>query len=531
MIQEKQNPDIQWSIQEKSILSDIQMSIFQMKASGKSVSEITQTYNLNIASVYVAILSTIRGDYWEPGKSRGGAPSYLGEVEKSFLKQEIINKAIDMNCAKTIEVVQTAMELREKRYLRAKELLKYFENTDYFPKSFKITLDKLFPCAPSNSWLTNFAKANNLVIKNPISIEEARRKNCNYQKVYEFYEKNREILTNTHPRFIWNADEASHTSSRHFKALAGKDMNIYSSNTRFSDPHITTMFCCNAQGERMKPFIILPKIDLLPFHFIKDFNAYFATQSNGWMTKKIFSIWAIHFVAELNLIRLTLPPEIRNEKAVLIIDNHSSRVNSFAIEFLKKHNIIVLTLPAHCSHVLQPFDVGCAACLKAKISKAKLFDNIEKIQMNYLFLAPKTARARYSIVSAIINSWYEIPITTIQHSFEKAGIFPFNPLKGITNPLTNKVILPVQQNNRFSISNSNLTDDYMRLSIAKKCYNEEINNISDIPKPNYDDFQSQFKVYVSHTQGFLLSVFPNIIDETEPNTYKIVFEEKIAPNQ
>ena len=526
-----QKPIIQWTNEEQSILSDIQMSIFQMKVSGETVRSITQKYNLCISNVYVSVLSTIRGDRWTPGESKGGCPSYLGDVEKSILKQEIINRAIDMNCAKTIEVIQTAIELREKRYNRAKFLIKCLENSDFKPKSYEELLKQLFPYAPSSSWITNFSKSNNLIIKNPITIEEARRKNCNFNNVNDFYAKNYEILSNTHPRLIWNADESSHSSTRQFKVLTGNDLNSFSSEGRCSIPHITTMFCYNAQGERMKPFVIIPKIDLLPFPFLSDFNAYFATQSNGWMTKTLFSVWAIHFVSELNLIRLTLPPEIRNKKAVLILDNHSSRVNSFAIEFLNKHNIKVITLPAHCSHVLQPFDVGCAACLKAKITKAKLLNDEQKIVRHFVFLSTKIARARYGIVSAIINAWFEIPLSTLQNSWEKAGIFPFNPQKGLTNPLTNKTVIPVQTNNRFSIANSTLTDDEMRLKLANKCYDNEITNVDEIPKPNYDNFKLDFKINVTQTQGVLLSVFPNIIDEVQPNNFQIVFEESISLQQ
>lgn len=138
-----QKPIIQWTNEEQSILSDIQMSIFQMKVSGETVRSITQKYNLCISNVYVSVLSTIRGDRWTPGESKGGCPSYLGDVEKSILKQEIINRAIDMNCAKTIEVIQTAIELREKRYNRAKFLIKCLENSDFKPKSYEELLKKI----------------------------------------------------------------------------------------------------------------------------------------------------------------------------------------------------------------------------------------------------------------------------------------------------------------------------------------------------------------------------------------------------
>ena len=53
-----------------------------------------------------------------------------------------------------------------------------------------------------------------------------------------------------------------------------------------------------------------------------------------------------------------LPQDIEDEPTILIVDNHSSRYNSFAIEYLALHNVQLLTLPPHCSHLLQPFDVS-----------------------------------------------------------------------------------------------------------------------------------------------------------------------------
>lgn len=117
-----------------------------------------------------------------------------------------------------------------------------------------------------------------------------------------------------------------------------------------------------------------------------------------------------------------------------------SRVNSFAIEFLKKHNIKVITLPVHCSHELQPFDVGCAVCLKSQISKAKLLNGEPKIMRNFVFLCFKIAKVQYGIISAIFDARYEIPqvlpVSIMLNYWEKTDIFLYNLLKGFTNPLT-----------------------------------------------------------------------------------------------
>lgn len=146
-----------------------------------------------------------------------------------------------MDCAKTIE-------LREKRYQRACMLLQFLINVDHKCKTYQNTIENLVPYAPSCSLLNFFAKNNNLQIKSPTSIEKQRRKKCNISTIGSFYEKNKEILKNTNPHFLWNADESSLTSSRKFKVLAGKDIEVFESRKRFQSPHITTMFAYNAMG-------------------------------------------------------------------------------------------------------------------------------------------------------------------------------------------------------------------------------------------------------------------------------------------
>ena len=56
--------------------------------------------------------------------------------------------------------------------------------------------------------------------------------------------------------------------------------------------------------------------------------------------------------------RMEMNEEESKRYAVLIVVNHSSRLNSYAIEYLIMHRIHILTLTAHCTHVLQPIDIS-----------------------------------------------------------------------------------------------------------------------------------------------------------------------------
>ena len=62
----------------------------------------------------------------------------------------------------------------------------------------------------------------------------------------------------------------------------------------------------------------------------------------------IFLLWLDHFIKHVK------PTE--NEKILPILDNHSSHCPIGAIEQIRENNIVVLSLPPHISHKMQPLD-------------------------------------------------------------------------------------------------------------------------------------------------------------------------------
>lgn len=56
-------------------------------------------------------------------------------------------------------------------------------------------------------------------IKNPITLEAARRKYYNVSAIRNFFQSHQELLINTCSFLIWNADETSSESSRKYKVL------------------------------------------------------------------------------------------------------------------------------------------------------------------------------------------------------------------------------------------------------------------------------------------------------------------------
>ena len=101
--------------------------------------------------------------------------------------------------------------------------------------------------------------------------------------------------------------------------------------------------------------------------FTQDVNFY---TSVGWMTRDVFLAWCTNLVHEISLWRPTLPPDIRGQRILLLLDGHPSRKNYAAIEYPRLNGIDVLTFPSHCTHLMQPFDVLIASALKSHLQSS-----------------------------------------------------------------------------------------------------------------------------------------------------------------
>lgn len=80
--------------------------------------------------------------------------------------------------------------------------------------------------------------------------------------------------------------------------------------------------------------------------------AHFTVSHNGWSNNAIGLVW-LQKVFE----RYTKPPR-QTQKRLLIVDGHSSHVNMAFVDWADQHGIILLILPPHTTHRLQPLDVG-----------------------------------------------------------------------------------------------------------------------------------------------------------------------------
>ena len=216
------------------------------------------------------------------------------------------------------------------------------------------------------------------------------------------------------------------------------------------------------------------------------------------MTIGLFAAYAVYFVSVISHYRETLPKDLKKQPIILITENHCSRKNAFASLCFKLHNIILLTLPAHCTHIMQPFAVDVASVLKSKMSSLKYNKSIKENANKCNFAA---AKPRYLTISSIIQAWNEVPMEVLKKSFEATGISPFN-----------SVYHPPHEKRReyFKTCCQELTSDENILAMYNLEMETDLQSVDDTPKPYYN-FLPTFFQQKELTYGCVLSDFPPLL--------------------
>ena len=130
----------------------------------------------------------------------------------------------------------------------------------------------------------------------------------------------------------------------------------------------------------------------------KGFNI--TASSSGWIDSDIKRNW---FKLFLNYIDKT-------KTNLLLLDGHSSNLDSDFINLSRENNVIVVVFPANCTHLLQPLDANYFRILKDFIRYE---------------LSSKPFTRQWSLCEILVDPYHKsIAPGTIKSSFEIPGIFP-----------------------------------------------------------------------------------------------------------
>ncbi|KAG6464307.1 hypothetical protein O3G_MSEX014429 [Manduca sexta] len=233
---------------------------------------------------------------------------------------------------------------------KVRKIVFQFAERNKLPHNF----DKINKLA-GKDWYYNFMKRHpRISLRRPEATSLNRINAFNKADVKVFYDNLKDIQNKHHiqPDKIFNVDETSiSTVQKNSKILAERGEKQVGKATSAERGSTTTVVCAiSAAGQYIPPFFIFKR---------KRMNALLLKGSNpnmvasvsdsGWINDSLFIDWLQHFISYAK-------PSLTNQ-VLLILDNHESHISLGAYNLCRDNGIIMLTLPPHTSHKLQPLDL------------------------------------------------------------------------------------------------------------------------------------------------------------------------------
>jgi DDE superfamily endonuclease len=143
-------------------------------------------------------------------------------------------------------------------------------------------------------------------------------------------------------------------------------------------------------------------------------TVYFATSSNGWSCHELGGNWLV------NVFDRHTRKKAKNRRRLLVVDGHSSHINMQFINSCDERRILLLVLPPHSTHRLQPLDVSCFSPL------ARYYTNeLNKLTCNSLGHNEMSKRLFWKL---FLPSWIAaFSPENVVSAWTKTGLFPFDP--------------------------------------------------------------------------------------------------------
>lgn len=271
-------------------------------------------------------------------------------------------------------------------------------------------------------WYYKFIKDHpEISLRAPQPTSMARCKGFNKKNVMDFFDKYEAILDKE--KFtasqIFNMDETGlSTVHKPSKILAKKGKSQIGAVTSAERGITTTCICCiNAAGEYIPPMLIFKRKRMSD-----DLkrggppNTLYTCSDSGWIVSQLFLDWMLHFISCLRL------QKSDKNQVLIILDGHATHTKNIeAIRLAREYGIILLSLPAHTTHKLQPLDRAFFKSLKSYYNQAC---------SSWLRNNPGQV-IKQSNVSEIFGQAYysSVRMDSAIHGFESSGLWPCNRFK------------------------------------------------------------------------------------------------------
>ncbi|XP_047135434.1 uncharacterized protein LOC124812622 [Hydra vulgaris] len=204
------------------------------------------------------------------------------------------------------------------------------------------------------------------------------------------------------PNDIWNVDETGVTTVQVPEHVLAKRGERQVASVTSAERGILVTMCnaVNASGSSITPFYIFPRVHFKDFFLRNSIPGSVGTANkSGWMVESTFMEWFNHFIKSVR--------PSKTNPVLLILDNHESHMSINFIDLASDNGVIVLTIPPHTSHKLQPLDITV-----------------------WLVSHPGKTVSIYDIAEISGKAWAKVsmPVNIIS-GFSVSGISPFQPYR------------------------------------------------------------------------------------------------------
>ena len=192
---------------------------------------------------------------------------------------------------------------------------------------------------------------------------------------------------------------------------------------------VSLLACIGATGTVLPPALIYRgDSGSLQDTWLEDWvpgqEAFFATSSNGWTSDSFGRNWL------QKIFQRYTSQKAGRKRRLLLVDGHSSHVNMEFILLCDSLRILLLILPPHSTHRLQPLDVSLFSPLATYYTQG-----LTQLMYTSLGIVSMSKRSFWSV---FWPAWQRaFTPKNIASGFAKTGIFPYNPsatLDKITKP-------------------------------------------------------------------------------------------------
>lgn len=231
---------------------------------------------------------------------------------------------------------------------------------------------------------------------------------------------------------------------------------------------ISLLACVAAIGKTIPPVLIYKGASgSLQGTWVEDITSqsstYFALTENGWSSIAIGLVW-LQKVFE----RHTKPASSRT-KSLLLVDGHSIHVNMAFINWADNHGIVIMILPPHSTHRLQPLDVGLFGPLSSFYS-----DELNNLLAKGGGLVSMSKRLFHGLFE---KAWKKaFTEVNTQHAFEKPGVWHIDGTDMIAR-VTRPSLKLQEEPNTLKTLRSSKTIRHFRAAFEKSPSKPRINKL------------------------------------------------------